>query len=799
MRFVAIFLLMFFCVGIQAQNNMSLIPVPLNQSGTQSQNALLHLPDNYNSTSSKYPILFFLHGAGEGNGNPASIYNNSTAGGPAYFIHTNQWPSSFTDPKTGGQFKFIVVSPQNNSGWSTSGAQLNWIVQHMVNNYRVDTNRIYVTGLSAGGDGVNQYIAKISVSPRYKVPSAVPMSQATANPAMNTSWSQNIVADSVRTWYFGDDPGDLFGTYAKTQSQQINSIKAGFSRYTDYSGGHCCWNNFYNPNYRENVGGQNMNIYEWMLQYSLGGINLSPFVNAGLDLSVTESSATLNGLVEDNNLQWVRWITVSRHRKSQPGGRSFIVTAAGNGRFELNGQGGYLPGDTIYLSGYFRSVNLENLDGAPGNYIVIRNAPGQVAVVGDSTWASGGYASSFTMRNCNYIELFGSGRDSLKIVGSNINTFNFGAPARTAYLNLTATQFSDNLSIHDLTIRHGGAGIYIKTDPTPSDSMTWFPNRFLDNIEVYNNHIYNTFNEGMYIGHTAAYWNIVTNQPYYPSGPSDNTAQSDPATYKRPLKLRTVRIFDNVLDSIGNDGIQCAAIDDLEVFNNEITDWANKQDANHNGGILIGGRISKFKVYDNYVHDGWGEMIQVYAEGGDSAIIRNNLLVRNQLSGIGMRGSLNLTTRVENNTIAFTGSTGIRINGFFGQTPPQVISNNVFLVPSANYIYVENGASVTETNNKKFSTYSSAQVDSLNFYKSTGAASAGAGYTKRYYSKGVLFSNIDSATTVVSGLTPGEWTFRLTAFDGEFTAQDDVRVTVGTSFIRRFFRFPKFKRARFKR
>lgn len=151
MRLFLLFILSLFSVLGKAQNNMSLIPVPLNSNGSQSQNALLHLPNDYNSTSTRYPILFFLHGAGEGNGNPASIYNNSTAGGPAYFIHTNAWPTSFTDPRSGQQFKFIVVSPQNNTGWSTSGAQLNWIVQHMVNNYRVDTNRIYITGLSAGG------------------------------------------------------------------------------------------------------------------------------------------------------------------------------------------------------------------------------------------------------------------------------------------------------------------------------------------------------------------------------------------------------------------------------------------------------------------------------------------------------------------------------------------------------------------------------------------------------------------------------------------------------------------------
>lgn len=1037
--------------------------MPLNQSGSSTQGALLHVPSSYSGGSSDYPLLIFLHGAGEGNGNPASIYNNSTAGGPSYFIHKGDWPSSFTNPANGQSYQFIVLSPQNATGWSTSGAQLRWVINYMVNNYRIDINRIYLTGLSAGGMGINQYVTKTGVTPDYKVAAIAPMSAAHENPAANTSWAQIIVADSIRSWFFGDDPGDTFGTYAKLFATQMNSIKSGFARYTDYSGGHCCWNTFYNPTYKENVGGANMNIYEWMLQYTRGaaadpinqpphsvagqdqtiilptnsvtvngsesydndgtivsyawskisggsatitsassasttitglsegtytfeltvtddssatdkdtlqiivlpeppeggsqinvqiysgsnGIvstewnkwntvsslsitglkftdgnsssiaatlsaqtgvsdngtgfntttppkevgryssyhwpartltisnlnpahsydiilysnrnntgqstdftlgsetqrvassgNLSntatftsitpsetgvvvidikqvvdynylngftiidkdavvgppnelPVVNAGVDQEIAIDSVSLSGTAEDvdGTIASVEWSTVlspfiAGGGKAQAGGDAHTINPAGNGRWEPNSQGSFKPGDTIYLSGYFKSINMSNISGSPDNYIVITNKPNETLIIGDSLWAGGAYAQAFTMHNCHYIELVGSNRDKFKIVGSNVMDIVGGGPAKTAYQNLAITKFSDNVSIHDITFRHGGSAIYIKTDVLAGDSLTWFPNRYLDNIEIYRCNIFNTHNEGMYIGHTAAYWNINTNAPYYPSSPSDVTASSNPTVYKRPIKLRNVKIFSNTVRDCGSDGIQTAAIDNLEIYNNEVVNWATSHDVSHNGGILIGGRIVGFDVYDNYLHDGWGEFIQVYAEGGGISKIRNNLLANNERDGISTRGSLGLTLEVTNNTIAFVGGTAIRINGFFGQTPAQILSKNIIIAPGLanSYIYTENGASVTEDDNRKFSTYDAAEVDSTDMYSSTGEASEGAGFVLSgdyVVPNPHIIVTPNELSTIVRGLVEGVYIFRLSVTDNDgAVSTNDVTVTV---------------------
>src|SRR5205085_5797231 len=89
---------------VNAQTNESVINVPYNSNGS-TRKTLLYKPDDYSSTTTSYPILIFLHGAGESTTSLSSIYNNSGAGGPAYFIENGQWPASFTNPADGKAYK----------------------------------------------------------------------------------------------------------------------------------------------------------------------------------------------------------------------------------------------------------------------------------------------------------------------------------------------------------------------------------------------------------------------------------------------------------------------------------------------------------------------------------------------------------------------------------------------------------------------------------------------------------------------------------------------------------------------
>ena len=98
----------------------------------------LHLPAGYTkSPKKKWPLLLFLHGAGERGDNLNSVKMH----GPPKLI------------EQGRQFPFIVVSPQCPADEWWRAETVAALLDDIERRYRVDKQRIYVTGLSMGGFG----------------------------------------------------------------------------------------------------------------------------------------------------------------------------------------------------------------------------------------------------------------------------------------------------------------------------------------------------------------------------------------------------------------------------------------------------------------------------------------------------------------------------------------------------------------------------------------------------------------------------------------------------------------------
>ena len=101
-------------------------------------NYLLFLPKDYDAKSGKrWPLILFLHGAGERGTN---IWKVATHGPPK---HVTDHP----------EFPFIVVSPQCPDGQVWSNDSLLALLDGITREYAVDAGRIYLTGLSMGGYG----------------------------------------------------------------------------------------------------------------------------------------------------------------------------------------------------------------------------------------------------------------------------------------------------------------------------------------------------------------------------------------------------------------------------------------------------------------------------------------------------------------------------------------------------------------------------------------------------------------------------------------------------------------------
>ena len=123
----------------------------------------LLLPKNFDNDK-KYPLIIFLHGAGErGNDNELQLVH-----GKDLFINMNKnntFPSIVVFPQCSKNSYWANVSRINNSfsflGDPTENKSLK-LVEGMINelqsNFKINSNQIYVGGLSMGGMGTFELV-----------------------------------------------------------------------------------------------------------------------------------------------------------------------------------------------------------------------------------------------------------------------------------------------------------------------------------------------------------------------------------------------------------------------------------------------------------------------------------------------------------------------------------------------------------------------------------------------------------------------------------------------------------------
>lgn len=98
---------------------------------------LYYLPEKYETSNKAWPLILFLHGAGERGKN----FKKVKLHGPPKLI------------ENGKKFQFIVVAPQCPPKQWWNNDDLDLLLNYITENYRVDAKRIYLTGLSMGGYG----------------------------------------------------------------------------------------------------------------------------------------------------------------------------------------------------------------------------------------------------------------------------------------------------------------------------------------------------------------------------------------------------------------------------------------------------------------------------------------------------------------------------------------------------------------------------------------------------------------------------------------------------------------------
>ena len=128
--FFPLIILVSFTSPLMAQQEAAVFQIPVNY--------LVYLPSDYEAdTAKKWPLMLFLHGAGERGDDLQKVKVH----GPPKLI------------EQGKKFPFIVISPQApvNEGWEPQ--VIIRLLKGIQTKYRVDKERIYLTGLSMGGFG----------------------------------------------------------------------------------------------------------------------------------------------------------------------------------------------------------------------------------------------------------------------------------------------------------------------------------------------------------------------------------------------------------------------------------------------------------------------------------------------------------------------------------------------------------------------------------------------------------------------------------------------------------------------
>lgn len=249
--------------------------------GTNINGFYEYLPKSYNSGTSVLPLIIACHGQGQlGNGSEAELPKVIEMGLPQ-LIEQGRFPESFI--VNGNNFQFVVISPQF-VNWPDAN-NINEIINYAVEHYKINANRIYLTGHSMGG-GVTCVYAGQNTNFAKRLAAIIPIAPAFTPSSSN---SQVIAEANLPVWATHND-GDTVVPVSNTISfiESINEAKPQVpAKMTIFhSDAHDAWTQTYDPAFKES----NLNIYEWMLQYDRSG--------TALPVKLIQYSASISRLFE---------------------------------------------------------------------------------------------------------------------------------------------------------------------------------------------------------------------------------------------------------------------------------------------------------------------------------------------------------------------------------------------------------------------------------------------------------------------------------------------------------------------
>lgn len=225
-------LLSFLLFGIQASLLAQLAPHHIKVERSEPLNYFLYTPTG---SQQVYPIVVFFHGGGEG-------------GSDIELVKKHGLPKLISE---GQDFPFYIFAPQNPSLSNLWDDQLvEYMVDKLIDSLSVDRNRIYLIGMSRGGNGVwrmainnpNKYAAMISVCA-----ASIP-----------TIYLNRL--SSLPVWFFHGQKDNVVPVEESIRAYELmkkENDKVKITLYPDAN--HDNWTETF----------QNAEIYKWLLQQQL--------------------------------------------------------------------------------------------------------------------------------------------------------------------------------------------------------------------------------------------------------------------------------------------------------------------------------------------------------------------------------------------------------------------------------------------------------------------------------------------------------------------------------------------------
>lgn len=229
----------------------------------------LYLPDGWKTSKAKYPFITFYHGSGEigdSRQDPETLRKVLKAGLPQ-FINEGKFHTAIP---------FIILIPQAryDSGNIIYSDMSKKFWKRLLKEYPIDSNRMYLTGLSMGGGTVWRFAGTYGDKSMFAA--AVPICGIAPDWTGLTSQLSLIKGIStIPVWAFhGEQDGTVPVGTSKKMISEICSAGGGQheARLTLFPTlGHPCWDAVYGFDTSVNVNPDyspfDQTIFDWFLQY----------------------------------------------------------------------------------------------------------------------------------------------------------------------------------------------------------------------------------------------------------------------------------------------------------------------------------------------------------------------------------------------------------------------------------------------------------------------------------------------------------------------------------------------------